>query len=191
MGPLFDFFYGANVAGGDDLILINEKNADFGGSNDLLDLVFSLVSEHPGFFIQPVGLVGNQAIEGIFAAVHIAARPFEQILDIFQRILLLPQFLEIYVPGGGVLGHILGIPLSVGDQLYQQPDGHHAFSCAWAAFNNNRVFLMILQRAFDRIQDSFIGHLLFVQKNKFLTPCKHISQYILQGLGRTDYPLIH
>jgi len=74
----------ADVFEGDLLVIVHKENRALGGMDDFFDLVFPKVAVHAGFFVEAVGFIGQQNIEGVVFAFDIGPGAFEEGVDAGQ-----------------------------------------------------------------------------------------------------------
>ena len=63
--------------------------------------------ENSRLFLQSVGLIHNDTVEQICWRIPKGIRGLKQALNVAELIFLPPEFLEIYVSGGGILCNIV------------------------------------------------------------------------------------
>jgi hypothetical protein len=63
--PTLDGIGRADVFQRDPLVFVDEKHRATSGTDHFLDLVLALVAVEATFFVQPVGLVHDQAFAGV------------------------------------------------------------------------------------------------------------------------------
>ena len=79
--------------------------------------------------------------------------------------------------------------LVAGDSC-QQVDGHHAFSCAGAAFHNKYLLLSLCNRTVYELKRGFENNLLIIDEREFLVAIEQSHHRIGQGFARTDFAVV-
>lgn len=181
--PILDGVDGSDILRRDNLVLVNEENADERGVDDFLDLVFADALEDARLCVEPVSFVYDKAVESVGSAVHKLPGTAEQVLD--ERLpVAQAQLFEIDISRSGVFGHVTDVVLF---QRNEQIHCHHAFARAGTALNDDRVFFAFLQRLFDNFLDGGVDDLLFVYHNELFVAFEHARNGVLKRLGRTYF----
>ena len=147
---------------------------------DLPDLVFPLVMEHAGLFIEAVSLVRQQSMDHVIPGLSKGAGTFEHIVDaaLFD---LSFQLRSIHLSRRTVLGDILD-KLSSLRQFRQQPHGNDTFSGPRPARAYDCALLMIFHGSGGELDDLFIHDTLLIDHDEFFIPLDHGSDGILKAL---------
>lgn len=181
--PILDGVDGSDILRRDDLILVNEENADERGVDDFLDLVFADALEDARLCVESVRFVNDEAVESVGSAVHKLPGTAEQVLD--ERLpVTQAQLFEIDISRSGVFGHVTDVILF---QRNEQIHCDHAFACAGTALNDDGVFFAFLQSLFDNPLDGGVDDLLFVYHNELFVAFEHTRNGVLKRFGGTNF----
>lgn len=181
--PILDGVDGSDILRRDDLILVDEENADERGVDDFLDLVFADALEDARLCVEPVSFVHDEAVESVGRAVHKLPGTAEQVFD--ERLpVTQAQLFEIDISRSGVFGHVTDVVLF---QRNEQIHCDNAFARAGTALNDDRVFFAFLQSIFDNLLDGGVYDLLFVYHNELFVAFEHARNGVLKRLGGTNF----
>lgn len=181
--PILDGVDGSDILRRDDLILVDEEDADERGVDDFLDLVFADALEDARLCVEPVSFVHDEAVESVGRAVHKLPGTAEQVFD--ERLpVTQAQLFEIDISRSGVFGHVTDVVLF---QRNEQIHCDNAFARAGTALNDDRVFFAFLQSIFDNLLDGGVDNLLFVYHNELFVALEHARNGVLKRFGGTYF----